>query len=229
MIYKWHFLQAPEHPTDACEQTSICEACGPGLGCDNAVFNGGVPVGNLLAVAQRIYQEVAPLYTRLHQREFDDLEDIRNYLSNLGPHLRHHIQSVKFVHNNSWNLLASSARHAFLNLSECPNLRRLDVTFYAHHLCCRRCPPKALRTLLQVRNIRDLRVNYRDISYLRLRYQPSDPPGTAELAQTQQDLTSRLQILRTPSTPQEDRRREAWDQYFNIIGGRRRFSLPEAN
>ncbi|KAL9580852.1 MAG: hypothetical protein Q9203_006136 [Teloschistes exilis] len=94
MIYKWHFLQAPEHPTDACEQTSICEACGPGLGCDNAVFSGGVPVGNLLAVAQRIDQEVAPLYTRLHQREFDDLEDMRNCLSNLGPHLRHHIQSV---------------------------------------------------------------------------------------------------------------------------------------
>ncbi|KAL9577138.1 MAG: hypothetical protein Q9212_006561 [Teloschistes hypoglaucus] len=163
MIYKWHFLQAPEHPTDACSQTSICETCVPGLGCDNASFNGGAPIGNLLAVAQCIYREVAPLYTRLHQREFEDLEDMRRYLSNSGPCLRHHILSVK------------------------------------------------------------------DVSYLPLRYQPRDPPGTAELVQTQQDLTSSLQILCTASTPQENQRREAADQGFGIIGGRRIFSLPEAN
>ncbi|KAI4200826.1 MAG: hypothetical protein LQ350_003628 [Teloschistes chrysophthalmus] len=229
VIYKWYFLQAPEHPTDACSQTSICETCVPGLGCDNASFNGGVPVGNLLAVAQCIYREVAPLYTRLHHREFEDIEDMRRYLSNLGPRLRLHIRSVKLLHRNSWNLLASTAKEAFRLLGECRNLERLDVTFYAHHLCCRRSPPKALQTLLQVRNITDLRINYRDISYFPLRYQPRDPPGTAEFVQTQQDLTSRLQILCTASTPQENCRREAADQGFGIIGGRRMFSLPEAN
>lgn len=228
MIFKDHLLQAPQHPAHACSQPNVCQGGRPGIGCAHARFNGGVPVSALLQVAQCIYQEAAPLYTRYHAQEFADIAHMGRYLTNIGPHLRYHIHRVKIVHDNHWTLSGRDAQQAFQRLCECHNLRTLDITFYAHHLC-RRDSPKGLRSLLKLRNITNLTINYRGLATVPPRSRPRRVPTPGEMRNATRSLTQRLQVLYSESTQAENVRRGAADQQAGIIGGMKTFSLPDAN
>ncbi|KAL8700683.1 MAG: hypothetical protein Q9201_005312 [Fulgogasparrea decipioides] len=221
MIYKHHFLQSPSH-SNACFNRWACESAEPEFGCTKARFNNNVPIRELLLPAQGIYKEAAPLLNQLHSVEFDTVHELGQFLRFLGPARREHITTVKFVYDNYHGTPAQIFDQTFRLLIACPNLRKLYVIVYSHHLCRQRSL-KGLRTFCGIRGITWLKVHFLDQRNDRSKCPPRRFISDARLKAAEKAFMGKIKILK------DEYEGAALRGRAGLIAAPRTFTLPAKN
>ncbi|KAL9601703.1 MAG: hypothetical protein Q9219_002314 [cf. Caloplaca sp. 3 TL-2023] len=200
MVYEFHFLQKPEHL-----EGKICwdgKRCGDGEHrCRMSQLNKDVPLQSLWTTSKIIYNEAMPLYFSTHNFSFSHIEDLGQFLTNLGAHGRQLVTSVRFVYERCVTTEIFEAHEAFRRLAECPNLAGLSLVVNSNHIWRKRRLP-GLTSLLKIRGIEKLDITLFDPYWMTYLY-------SSDLDSAKEKFMSKIDILKQPYAAADIKRREA--------------------
>ncbi|KAL8823744.1 MAG: hypothetical protein Q9170_008323 [Blastenia crenularia] len=198
MVYKYHFLQVPDHLGRHCWDTEKCSA--GQTPCRNSQVNSGIPLQGIWTVSKTVYHEAMPIFFAIQSFYFENVERLGKFLATIGPYHRQHITTVRFTHLKVMGTIAFEVKEAFRLLGECPNLVNLSIQFLGDNATKKSVP--SLNDLAKIRGIHKLEISFFD-PYWMVRIDDS------ELQAGKKKIADKVEALTEPYTPAAMKRREA--------------------
>ncbi|KAI4131994.1 MAG: hypothetical protein LQ338_000978 [Usnochroma carphineum] len=207
MVYKLHFSQTSYRLTNCnCWSKDRCRAERSSrhfiCGATNSVpFKANIVRPHLLMASKTIYHEVMPTFFSSREFCFDSVEILGAFLTQIGPYHRQYLSTVQFTYEKSGATAMFEIHEAFRLLGSCPNLRDLSIAIASHHFCRRKISMPGFSTLLKIRGIETLDVDFLDAYWVTYLY-------GSEVVDAKEVICKKLSVLKEPYSPAALTRRE---------------------